>query len=150
MSQWKKVLCPVDFSEVSMGALHYAADLCKESGAHLMAIHVIEPIVDPGDFTFRPVTIVDLERQLAERAQESLAKAVTALGLPEGKVSTAVEHGVASAEIVRTAAEEGVDLIVMGTHGLTGIAHALIGSTAERVVRKATCPVLTMKVPQQG
>ncbi|MEJ2367049.1 MAG: universal stress protein [Acidobacteriota bacterium] len=147
MKNWKKILCPVDFSPVSKAALQYAAGLCRESKAYLLIIHVLEPIADPGNYVFRPVTLTDLKEQRLQYAHNSLEEAVRSLKLARDAYSASVEHGLPSEEIVRVADQENVDLIVIGTQGLTGLSHVLLGSTAERVVRKANCPVLTLKRP---
>ncbi len=148
MPRWDTVLCPVDFSEVSLHALHYATDLCRECGGHLALLHVVEPIVAPSDFSFGPMTLTEVEDTLVQRARSALEETAAKLAL-SGKVSTAVARGRASEEIVRTARETKASLIVIGTHGHTGISHVLLGSTAERVVRKAPCPVLTLR-PDAG
>ena len=143
--KWAKILCPVDFSNVSMEALRISADLAGNFGANLMVVHVLEPILAPTDFSFGPLSMTDVEDKLAERAQEGLEQAVSKLGLPKEKIEIRVERGIGSQEIIRIAGECKADLIVMGTHGYTGLTHALLGSTAERVVRRASCPVLTVK-----
>jgi len=143
--KWAKILCPVDFSNVSMEALRISADLAGNFGASLMVVHVLEPILAPTDFSFGPLSMTDVEDKLAERAQEGLDQAVSKLGLPKEKIEIRVERGIGSQEIIRIAGECKADLIVMGTHGYTGLTHALLGSTAERVVRRASCPVLTVK-----
>jgi len=142
---WEKILCPVDFSEVSQQARDYGVRIAKECGSDVVFIHVVEPIVAPADFSFGPVTTVEVEDQLIQRAQESLEGIAKVTDLPEGRLKTRVERGRPSSEIVRVAEEENASLIVMGTHGYTGLTHVLLGSTAERVVNKAPCPVLTVK-----
>jgi nucleotide-binding universal stress UspA family protein len=149
MFPWKRILCPVDFSPSSRTALAYAADLCRESGGTLVALHVLEPIVDPGDYALHPVSLDDLEGQLLQRAREALDEQVRTTGLAEDKALTRVERGPAPSLIVRIADEEGAELIVIGSRGLTGIGHLILGSTAERVVRGATCPVMTVREPDR-
>ena len=78
-------------------------------------------------------------------AQEGLEQAASKLNVPREKIQNIVARGIGSQEIIRIASENKADLIVMGTHGYTGLTHALLGSTAERVVRRAACPVLTVK-----
>ncbi len=144
MPRWEIILCPVDFSEVSMNALRYAADICRECQGKLALIHVVEPIVAPSDFSFGPMTLTEVEDSLLGRAKAAMEETAAKLGL-QGQTSVIVSRGRASDEIVRTAQEIKAGLIVMGTHGRTGFSRTLLGSTAERVVRKATCPVLTLK-----
>ena len=145
MERWKRILCPVDFSEVSLHALEYGTAMARECGASVVLLHVVEPIVAPADFSFGPLTNADVEDQMAARATESLEELKAKSGLPPERASVRVERGRSFTEIIRVAREERVNLIVLATHGYTGITHALLGSTAEKVVRKAPCPVLTVK-----
>jgi universal stress protein A len=143
--KWTKILCPVDFSNVSMEALKLAGELAEKFGANLIIVHVLEPILAPTDFSFGPLSMTDVEDKLADRALEGLQQATTSLPLPKDKIEINVARGIGSQEVIRIAAESKADLIVMGTHGYTGLTHALLGSTAERVVRRSSCPVLTIK-----
>ena len=103
-----------------------------------MIVNVVEPIVAPSDFTFGPMTTGEVEDRLVERSAQALKEFAATLRLPAGAVSpSGSRRGRASSEIVRVAQEEKADLIVIGTHGYTGMAHVLLGSTAERVIRKA-------------
>ncbi len=147
MLKWEKILCPVDFSEVSNGALRLAASLAQACGANLTLVHVVEPIVAPADFTFGPLTTGEVEDKLVERSLNAARDLAATLDLPKERLTCRVERGRASAEILRVAHELHADVIVMGTHGYTGMAHVLLGSTAERVIRKAPCPVLTIRPP---
>ncbi len=122
--EWKQVCCPVDFSEPSHAALRVAADVCKRFGAELTLFHV-----DHGE--------PDAAAKLAECQAE-----VEKLGVASAK--TAHAGGDPQIAIVEFAKKSGIDLIVMGTHGRTGRDHALVGSVAESVVRRAECPVLTV------
>lgn len=143
--KWDKILCPVDFSKVSMEALKLAGEIAEKFEGGMIVVHVLEPILAPTDFSFGPLSMTDVEDKLADRAQEGLEQAVGALNVPREKVQIFVARGIGSQEIIRIATENRADLIIMGTHGYTGLTHALLGSTAERVVRKAPCPVLTVK-----
>ena len=143
--KWDKILCPVDFSKVSMEAFNVSGELAEKFGAGLIIVHVLEPILAPTDFSFGPLSMTDVEDKLAERAQEGLEQAAANLNVPKEKIQNIVARGIGSQEIIRIASEKKADLIVMGTHGYTGLTHALLGSTAERVVRRAACPVLTVK-----
>jgi universal stress protein A len=147
MVRWGKIVCPVDLSEVSMSALKLAASVAAQFESSLVIINVVEPIVAPSDFTFGPMTTGEVEDRLVERSTQALKELAATLQIPAERVSVRVERGRASSEIVRVAQEEKADLIVIGTHGYTGMAHVLLGSTAERVIRKAPCPVLTVRAP---
>ncbi|MFN0152715.1 MAG: universal stress protein [bacterium] len=143
-----KILCPVDFSEYSKHALTYAVALAAQFRAKLTLVHVIEPIHLPADIALGAPGILHFEDGLVERARARLDSLVDVATLAELSVETRVLEGVAFAEIVKFAREENTDLIVLATHGQSGIAQLLLGSTAEKVVRKAPCPVLTVKSPE--
>jgi universal stress protein A len=147
MPRWEKIVCPVDLSEVSMSALKLAASVAIQFESSLVIMNVVEPIVAPSDFTFGPMTSGEVEDRLVDRSAQALKELAATLQVPSERVSARVERGRASSEIVRVAQEEKADLIVIGTHGYTGMAHVLLGSTAERVIRKAPCPVLTVRAP---
>ncbi|HEY4175475.1 MAG TPA: universal stress protein [Kofleriaceae bacterium] len=142
---WKKILCPVDFSSGSRSALREAIQLSKESGGQLVVIHVwappvllaSEPIGLPANQL--AVLIADAETMLEEAVAEAREH-----GAPS--VERVLRSGSAWNEIVEVAKDDPlIDLIVIGTHGRTGISRALVGSVAEQVVRHAPCPVLVMR-----
>ena len=147
-----RLLCPVDFSDPSLAALQMARSLARESGSALTVLHVIEwPWREPP-----PPIAADLPPAQAEALAEYRRYVETsALARLEGLVlDTAAErsvlvprlrHGKSYVEILRVAAEERVDLIVMGVHGRKGLDMTLFGSTTNQVVRQATCPVLTLR-----
>lgn len=124
----RQVLVAVDFSEASERALGVAREYAVAFGARLHLLHVVPPTTDP------------VPQPRLEALAAGLAGAVP--------VTTAVASGLPAAQIVRYAARNGIDLIVLGTHGRTGFSRALLGSVAEAVVRTAPCPVLT--VPAQA
>ncbi|WP_242340587.1 MULTISPECIES: universal stress protein [Anaeromyxobacter] len=146
-AEWKRICCPIDFSDASRAAMEVAADLARRMGAELWLLHAY-PV--PG-YTFPDGSVVaspKMLQDLAEGAQRHLDEwrvSAEALGAPH--VETAKEAGEPAAEIVAFARARGMDLLVLGTHGRTGIEHALMGSIAERVVRRAHCPVLTVRPP---
>ncbi|ABS25017.1 universal stress protein [Anaeromyxobacter sp. Fw109-5] len=146
-ADWKRICCPIDFSDASRAAMEVAADLARRTGAELWLLHAY-PV--PG-YTFPDGSVVaspKMLQDLADGAQRHLDEWRTAAeGLGAPRVETAKEAGEPAAEIVAFARERGVDLLVLGTHGRTGLEHALMGSIAERVVRKAHCPVLTVRPP---
>jgi nucleotide-binding universal stress UspA family protein len=136
----------MDFSEYANQALEYAINLAGPLDAHLTLLHVIQAIplggVDMG-VTLPYTYLQDLEAEITQSLDACLAR-VTAAGL-EGDI--VVVHGVPFHEIVETAKAHKVALIVMGTHGRTGLQHVLLGSVAEKVVRLAPCPVLVARQP---
>jgi nucleotide-binding universal stress UspA family protein len=146
-ADWKRICCPIDFSDASRAAMEVAADLARRTGAELWLLHAY-PV--PG-YTFPDGSVVaspKMLQDLADGAQRHLDEWRTAAeGLGAPRVETAKEAGEPAAEIVAFARERGADLLVLGTHGRTGLEHALMGSIAERVVRKAHCPVLTVRPP---
>jgi nucleotide-binding universal stress UspA family protein len=140
----RKILVPVDFSEPSREALRFACDLARRYEAQVTLLHAYQLpgyAFPEGYLVAGPASVNDLlglvDKALAEARREAEAEGV--------KVETRAVMGVAFAEIVRAAREGGFDLVVMGTHGRTGLKHALLGSVAEKVVRKAPCPVLTVR-----
>ena len=146
----KKILCPTDFSENSEYALKYALTLAILSKAELQLLHVVEPISYPQSAElFEPVLDeVELTMKMEAAFQKQLEDQVAALKSEYPKIRGKLVTGNTFLEIIQAARDEGVDIIVMGTHGRTGLAHVLIGSVAERVVREAPCPVLTVKHPE--
>jgi nucleotide-binding universal stress UspA family protein len=145
----KKILCPTDFSENSEHAMKYALALATLSQAQLELFHVVEPISYPQSTElFEPVLDeVELTMKMGVAFQKQLEDQVDALKEVYPKIAGKLVTGNTFLEIIR-AARDDVDMIVMGTHGRTGLAHVLIGSVAERVVREAPCPVLTVKHPE--
>jgi len=141
---WKRICCPIDFSEPARAALRAAVDLCAAFGAELTLFHSYQL---PG-YTLPEGSVVaspKMLQDLAEQADVHLADwKKLAEGLGAKSVKTAKAVGEPALEIVSFCRETGQELIVVGTHGRTGLRHALLGSTAERVVRRAGCPVLTV------
>ncbi len=146
----KKILCPTDFSENSEHALKYALALATLSQADLQLFHVVEPITYPQSTEFfEPVLDeVELMMKMETAFQQQLEDQVTTLKAQYPKIKGKLVTGNTFLEIIQAARDDDVDMIVMGTHGRTGLAHVLIGSVAERVVREAPCPVLTVKHPE--
>jgi len=138
----KKILVPTDFSEGSEEAVQYAAMMARVLKAQIGLIHVIQPYAYGMTETFNVVdhytTLKTIAEPLLEQAREQLHRN----GLT---VETELLSGVAHREILKAAHRIKADLIVMGTHGRTGVGHVLLGSVAERVVQHASCPVLTVK-----
>jgi nucleotide-binding universal stress UspA family protein len=135
---WKKILVPTDFSHLSDQAVGIAAALARESNGTVVLLHVEEAPVAYG--------AGEMYYGIAEPDTEALRKMLQEIRLPDG---VAVERHLTAGEpagaIVRFAEENGVDLVVMSTHGRTGLLRLLMGSVAEEVVRRAKCLVLTLK-----
>jgi nucleotide-binding universal stress UspA family protein len=142
----QRFLVPIDLSEYANQALDYAVNLAGKLDARLMLLHVIQsiPLVGVDMGVTLPYTYVqDLEAEIMQSMESALTR-VTAAGL-EGEI--VVVHGVPFHEIIETAKTRQVDLIIMGTHGRTGLQYVLLGSVAEKVVRLAPCPVLVARQP---
>lgn len=149
MKPFKKILVPTDFSPHSQEAVRTAVDVAQKYGASITLIHVYEPVaytLPEGYVLVTPQQLVDLNSELERRLATAKAEAVQA-GARE--ISTELLQGPPPNEIVNFAQQKAMDLIVMGTHGRTGIKHTLLGSIAERVLRKAPCPVLTVKAEER-
>jgi universal stress protein A len=146
----KKILVPVDFSEQSRKAMEYALSFARQFNAEVLLLHVLEfaPAMPVPVSPASPMPMIhDAMTQTAwrEGAAKQLADWRDEIGKPLA-VKASVRDGVsAHAEIVKAATEGNIDLIILGTQGRTGLAHLLIGSTAERVVRHAPCPVLVVR-----
>ncbi len=137
-------LVPVDFSEYSDHAVQYAAELARALGARLTLLHVIHELpVGVGDWAagLPESYLGDLEADV-QQSLESAREQVKAAGVDADIVMV---HGIPFQSIIDVARDRQADLIVMGTHGRTGLKHVLLGSVAERVVRHAPCPVLVVR-----
>ena len=146
----KKVLVPIDFSDYSKSALKYAVNFCKKFNAEIILIYVVEPVIYPPDFSMGQIAIPSVNAEWNERAKQELEKLARDQITGEVQVKTIIKTGKPFLEIIETASELDVDLIIIATHGRSGVEHILFGSTAEKVVRKAPCPVLTLREPIKG
>jgi nucleotide-binding universal stress UspA family protein len=145
MRTFSKILFATDFSEYSDEALDCALALCKSFGARLVLLHVINEPVDLRGFYVPHISFENLEKEIetgAEKMMESYCR--TRLG-DYGNYETSIVAGIPYEEILKKSEDDEVSLIVIGTHGRSGIDHLLFGSTAERVVKKASCPVMTVR-----
>lgn len=146
----KKVLVPIDFSDYSKSALRYAVNFAKSFNAEILLIYVVEPIIYPPDFSMGQIAMPTINTDWDNRAKEELDKLAKNEITNNGNVKTIIKTGKPFAEIIETAKEEDIDLIIISTHGHSGVEYILFGSTAEKVVRKAPCPVLTLREPIKG
>ena len=142
--QLKKILVPIDFSEVSKDALAYAASLAGHFSAEFILLHVTEK--SPIDYLLGRGLMNHLVVPMMKQAEADLARLAGRLSKAHGaQLSAVVRTGKPFEEICRAARTLGADLIVLTTHGYTGLKHVVLGSTAERVVRHADCPVLVVR-----
>lgn len=142
----KKILVPTDFSDSAHHALGYALTLAAELKGELVLLHVVETLAVGYASDLFPVPMAEVFQEMTGYARtelEKLAEEARARGVDVRQV---VVQGKPSAEIVRFAEDEKVDLIVLGTHGKGMLDHALFGSTTERVIRRAPCPVLSCRL----
>ena len=141
------VLAPTDFSDVSVETVVRARELAEHFSAELMVLHVIPPIPTlPSDPHYN-FEVPAYQEALRENARKQIEEATRDQSASVVKSRTMVSYGDPAKEIVRIAEDESVDLIVIATHGLTGWQHLVFGSVAEKVVRTAKCPVLTVRCP---
>ena len=143
----KRILVPIDFSKDSLDALTYATEFAAPFGAELALLHVVEPIyyATPTDMYTANVNTATLIEEQRRAAEQQLARIVAGLEKKGRRVRAAVKTGAASKVIGDSAKKDRADLIIMATHGRTGLAHMFMGSVAEKVVRSAACPVLTVR-----
>ena len=138
----KKILVPTDFSEHSAKAMLYGSELARKFGAELHLMHAVEmtPLMYGEGAYVTPETEAEIEAIATKQLEDLPADSSGDL-----KIVRKIEHGHPFVETIRYAKENDIGLIVLGTHGRGAIAHMLLGSVAEKVVRKAPCPVLTVR-----
>ena len=148
MIQLKTVLVPTDFSECSDAAVKYGFALANAFGATVHLLNVVQdPYTMPWAADAFAAPVGDMLTDWEAQARRRLTESVTAASASRAVVATRI--GSPYSEIVRYAAQHRIDLIVLGTHGRGPLSHMLLGSVAERVVRTAPCPVLTVRHPQR-
>jgi len=141
----QRILVPVDFSPLSKKALLYATRLARQFGAEINILHVVEPEVPPAFDGYMIAAPAVSNGAAAKRAGQLKGRVSVVRKAGIARVSATTRFGLAAFEIVEAAKEFDVDMIVIATHGYTGWKHFAIGSTAERVVRAAPCPVLVVR-----
>ncbi len=150
MAKFKKILCPTDFSEHSTVAIEYVKELAVKFGGSVHCVHVVDDSyqywLGAGE---NAVPIVAVEQDLVSSSEMNLTEYVKKKFADfKGDLQAKVLSGRPFVEIIRYAQAENIDVIVMGTHGHGAIASMLLGSVTEKVVRKAPCPVLTVRHPE--
>jgi universal stress protein A len=146
MTPFKKILVPTDFSKHSAEAVATAADLSRRFEAPVTLAYVFEPVtyaLPEGHVMQSPPLVEEMHTVFEERLRQAKTEAVAAGAL---NVETKLLTGPVAPEITDFAGRENFDLIIMGTHGRTGLRHLVLGSVAEKVVRTAPCAVLTVRV----
>lgn len=137
----KKILVPLDLSDTSLKALHYAVSLARQFGAHLTILHVVPPPIYSAEVATADLAWPEHFEMIEKRLNEIRQTMIPAdLG-----VDIAIRHTFTFDGILEVARENQADLIVVTTHGRTGLTHLLLGSTAENIVRRAPCPVLVVR-----
>lgn len=145
MINLKKILLPTDFSDYAAEAMKYACEFADRFQAQLYLLHVLEIHADPTPQFGMGLALPSHVEESTKAADQHLATLIDPSWTTNHSVVRTTVHGTPFVEIVRYARQQDIDLIVMGTHGRSGLAHVLTGSVAERVVRKAPCPVLTVR-----
>jgi nucleotide-binding universal stress UspA family protein len=141
----RNILVPIDFSEYSKNALRYAIPMAEQYGATLHLVYVIEPTIYPADLGFGQVVVPGVEEELRSKSKAQLENLIATEIGSRVRTEAVVRTGKPHQEILREAKEKDIDLIIVATHGHTGVEQMLFGSTAMRIVRLATCPVLTVR-----
>lgn len=145
----RTILVPTDFSEASDAALKYGKEMARVFGASLHVAHIMEDLLAHAwSAEVYVASMPNLREEIEREANDRLAALVTDDERKGMRVTTALVAGNPFLEIIRYAKANEIDLIVMGTHGRGPVAHMLLGSVAEKVVRKAPCPVLTVRPAQ--
>ena len=146
MKEAKNILVPLDLSKDSKVILHYAVSLSKKLKAKATVFHVLEkPRVDLSEINFESGFLKDLRKHHEEEAERGLKALMPDEYRKENNIKTDIRWGEPSVEIINEAERMKTDLIIMGTHGRTGLSHMLLGSVAEKVLRLAPCPVTVVK-----
>ncbi len=146
MIELRRILVPTDFSKFSQAALNYAIAFVEKFASELHFLHVVQnlALVVPDVITMEPIALPTPD-QFTPAVQAGFDRLVADNKLEKHKVRREIREGTPFYEIIQYAREAEIDLIIMGTHGHSGLAHVLLGSVTEKVVRKAPCPVLTVR-----
>ncbi len=142
-----KILIPTDFSITSQYAFSFAVDLNKLFRARLYLAHVLQDFTEFSEYTLSPAILPQLYLEFEQNASTKLEEMVSTIVPNEMHCDTYILHGVPFYEIIQFARNDQIDLIVVGSHGRTGLKQVLFGHTAEKIVKKAPCPVLSVRHP---
>ena len=142
----RRILAPSDFSDHSLPPVRYAAELADKFGAELVLLHVVQDLALVLPDAVMPTAVASPDiGAMVDAAQDGLTALVGKLGLARLNPRTEVRVGNPAGEVVSAAADLKADLICIGTHGRGGLAHMLLGSVAEKIIRHAPCPILTVR-----
>jgi len=141
----RRILVPVDFSDTSRKALLYAVPFATAFNAEVEVVHVVQPYTVPAEVGYMPPELTVSPQELANSAREELNKLCAREIGARARFQVQVREGVPWPEVIAAARETNADLIILATHGWTGLKHVFLGSVAERVVRHAPCPVLVVR-----
>jgi len=147
MIKLKRILFPTDFSDFSKYAASFAVSFATDYGAKLYVLHVIETFLDFYETLSETMPGKELDSRIMELANQEIEASTTPTVFKKLDIEINCVKGKPFLEILRTAHEQDIDMIVMGTHGRSALEAAVLGSTAEKVVRKAHCPVFTVRKP---
>jgi len=145
---YRRILWPTDFSGTAKAALPYAVEMAANAGAELVLLHVLTPPVAYAGPEIPGALWGELQQRNRAAAREEIRKIAAELKDAKIRVHTVLADGVPFDQILRVAKRLRCDLIVIATHGRTGLSHVLMGSVAENVIRRAPCPVLTVRPPK--
>lgn len=148
MKKIKNILLPTDLSEASLSAAEYAFDLAGKYNARVHILHVLEKT--PPILTIRSLDLSEekIVKSIEKEAKESLKKIIERIADDEADIVSVIVKGIDHEEIVKYSKEQKIDMIVIATHGRTGIMYTLLGSVAEKVIRYSKCPVLVITPPR--
>ncbi|UFS71265.1 universal stress protein [Geomonas sp. RF6] len=147
MVMFERILFATDFSESSEHAFQYALSLARQFNSRLIILHVINEPVDLRGFYVPHISFENLEKEIELGAEKMMARFCSTHIVNFDNFETLIVTGIPYEEILKKSQDDNVSMIVVGTQGRTGLDHLLFGSTAERVVRKALCPVMTVRHP---
>lgn len=149
MKNFPTILFATDFSEISEYAFDYALSMARKFDSRLIVMHIINEPVDLRGFYVPHISFDSLEQEIAVAAEKMMEKFCAGKFQGISSHETVIASGIPYEEILKKIDEEKISLVVLGTHGRAGIDHLLFGSTAERVVRRARCAVMTVRPPEK-
>ena len=142
----KNILVTTDFSDYSRSAFPKVIALARKFDANISILHVIQPLITPAEYSWG-VQPIELQKEHERNCHTAMEKLVLKYFPRDISVSSHILHGIPFKEIIGFCRDQQMDLLVIATHGLSGLSHIIFGSTAEKIVRKSSCPVLVVRDP---